>query len=83
MTLAIDKVLIRRGAAKTPNMYDTLPADSEWRLAGVWRDRGGAEHVVEVHFGSRDEAEAFAAEELGLSGRWDDPDGDGNYCIVD
>ena len=30
----------------------------------------------------REDAEAFAARELGLAGPWDDPDGDGNYCLV-
>ena len=38
--------------------------------------------VVEYSFGSQEEAEAFAASALGLSGTWADPDGDGNYCIV-
>jgi hypothetical protein len=38
--------------------------------------------VVEYSFGSQEDAEAFAARELGLSGKWADPDGDGNYCIV-
>ncbi len=36
----------------------------------------------ELHFKSREDTEAFAERELGLAGRWDDPDGDGNYCIV-
>jgi hypothetical protein len=77
MDPTLDKVLIRKEGAATPHAYDGLSADAPWRLAGVWR---GA--VVEVHFGSREEAEAFAERELGISGRWDDPDGDGNYCVV-
>ena len=83
MTLAVEKVLIRKGSARTPIMYDGLAADAEWRLSGVWRGSGGAEHVVELQFASRQAAEDFAQRELSLSGRWDDSDRDGNCCIVD
>jgi len=43
----------------------------------VWDGR-----PVEIYFASQADAQAFAASELGLSGTWADPDGDGNYCIV-
>ena len=75
--LNLDDVLIRLGEAQTPHAYDGLAADAPWRISGVWNGV-----VVELHFATREEAEAFAARELGLEGRWDDPDGDGNYCIV-
>ncbi len=77
MGLRLDNVLIRKAGAVTPRAYDGLAADSPWRLAGV-----STGVVVELHFASREDAEAIAARELGLAGRWDDPDGDGNYCIV-
>ena len=38
--------------------------------------------VVEYSFGTQEEAQAFVERELGLTGTWADPDGDGNYCIV-
>jgi hypothetical protein len=79
----LDRVLIRTRGAESPHAYGGLPADADWRLSGVWRAADGSEHVVELHFASRAEAEDFAERELGLSGRWDDPDGDGNHCIVD
>ena len=78
MALNLDKVLIRSTGAKTPDAYDGLPADAPWRISGVWNGV-----VVELHFASGEDAEAFAARELGLVGRWDDPDGDGNHCLVD
>ena len=68
---------MRESGAKTPSLYEGLSADAPWRLSGVWNGT-----VVELHFGSREDAEAFAEHELGIAGRWDDPDGDGNYCIV-
>jgi hypothetical protein len=77
MRLTLEKALIRRSGAATPDAYDGLPADAPWRLAGIW---DGV--VVELHFASLEDAKAFAASELGLAGHWDDPDGDGNYCIV-
>ncbi len=77
MDLALDRVLIRSTGAKTPHAYDGLPADAPWRISGVWNGV-----VVELHFASQADAEAFAARELGLVGSWDDPDGDGNYCLV-
>ncbi len=83
MALTLDKVLIRTSHAHTPYASDGLSADAEWRVAGVWRDASGGEHVVELHFASLEEAQVFASSELAISGRWDDPDGDGNYCIVE
>jgi hypothetical protein len=77
MTLILGDVLIRKAGAETPHAYDGLPADAPWRLAGVL---DGV--VVELHFASLEDAESYAARELGMSGTWDDPDGDGNYCIV-
>ncbi len=77
MRFTLENVLIRRAGAKTPDAYDGHPADAEWRVAGVMNGV-----VAEMHFASREDAEAFAQRELGLAGRWDDPDGDGNYCIV-
>ena len=38
---------------------------------------------MEIAFASLEDATAFASVELKLTGTWDDPDGDGNYCIVD
>ena len=46
-------------------------------MSGVWQGR-----VIEIAFGSQEDAQAYAADELGLSGTWADPDSDGNYCIV-
>lgn len=82
MTLSLDNVLIRAANARAPHAYDGLPTDAPWCLADVWIAADGSRRVVELHFASLDEATVFAASELGLSGRWDDPDGDGNYCIV-
>jgi hypothetical protein len=80
--LELDRVLVRRHGAQTPHAYDGLPADAPWRLSGVWKDGAGTEHVLEIAFASEQDAEAFAASELGLAGAWTDPDGDGNYCIT-
>ncbi len=77
MTLSLENVLIRTAVAATPHAYDGLAADAPWRLAGVWNGV-----MVELHFTTREDAQTFAERELGLAGRWDDPDGDGNYCIV-
>ena len=74
---------MRREGAKTPHAYDGLAADATWRISGVIRDSTDREHVVEIGFSSLEEATAFASAELGLAGTWADPDGDGNYCIVD
>ena len=38
--------------------------------------------VVEYSFSTQEEAQAFAERELGLTGTWADPDGDGNYCVI-
>jgi hypothetical protein len=76
-------VLIRRGGANTPHAVDGLAADAGWSLSGVVLDSSGRERVVEIGCASLDGATAFAREELSLSGTWADPDGDGNYCIVD
>jgi hypothetical protein len=75
-------VLIRHVGARTPDAYDGLHADTQWRVAGVARDSSGSERVVEIAFASLEDATWFAAAELGLRGTWADPDGDGNYCIV-
>jgi hypothetical protein len=75
MGLTLEKALIRKSGAATPHAYDGLAADAPWRISGIWNGV-----VAEFHFASRADAEAFAECELGLSGRWDDPDG--NYCIV-
>jgi hypothetical protein len=78
----LTSVLIRTDGAQTPHAYDGLAADAPWRISGVVRASDGSQRVVEIGFASLDEATAFAEAEWGLSGRWDDPDGDGNYCIV-
>lgn len=78
MDSPLNSVLIRGPGAKAPHVYEDLPVDGPWRLTGLWNGV-----VVELHFATRGEAEAFAERELGLHGRWDDPDGDGNYCILD
>ena len=83
MTVAMESVLIRADRAHTPHAYDGLAADAPWRVSGVWTASDGSRHVLEIGFASLEEATAFAERELGLVGRWDDPDGDGNYCIVD
>ncbi|MFL5913318.1 MAG: hypothetical protein ACJ768_22460 [Gaiellaceae bacterium] len=77
MSLELERVLIRREGAATPHAYDGLAADAPWRLSGVRDGR-----VVEVGFATLEDAEAFAEQELGLTGTWADPDADGNYCIV-
>ena len=82
MSLELDRVLIRHEGAQTPHAYDGLAADTPWTLSGVWRDGSGAERVIDIAFASEEDAHVFAAAELGLSGRWADADGDGNYCIV-
>ena len=68
-------MLIRRADAAWPRAYAELGTD--WKLSGVVDGR-----VIEYSFGSQEEAQAFAESELGVSGQWADPDGDGNYCIV-
>jgi len=81
--MELEGVLIRTREARTPNAYDGLVADGPWRLSGVWTAPDGSRHVVELGFASLQEATLFAERHLGLPGRWDDPDGDGNYCVVD
>jgi hypothetical protein len=71
----LEIVLIRKADAAWPHAYAELGTD--WKVAGVENGR-----VVEYSFGSQEDAQAFAERELGLSGTWADPDGDGNYCIV-
>ncbi len=63
-------------------MYGDLVADRPWRINGIVTASDGSRHIVEIGFDSLAEATAFAESELGLTGRWADPDGDGNYCIV-
>ena len=75
-------VLIRKEAAQSPRAYGDLVTNRPWRINGILTGSGGSQHLVEIGFGSLEEATAFAESELGLSGRWADPDGDGNYCIV-
>ena len=75
-------ILIRRTGAQTPRAYEGLAADAPWRISGVITASDGSQRVVEIGFASLDQATAFAEAEFGLTGRWDDPDGDGNYCIV-
>ncbi|MEP6977973.1 MAG: hypothetical protein ABI948_07960 [Thermoleophilia bacterium] len=75
-------VLIRKAGAQTPHAYDGLAADVPWRISGVLTASDGSRRVAEIGFNSREEATTFAESEFGLTGRWDDPDGDGNYCIV-
>jgi hypothetical protein len=83
MTVAMESVLIRADGAHTPHAYDGLAAEAPWRVSGISTASDGSRHVVEIGFATLEEARAYAEHELGLSGRWDDPDGDGNYCIVD
>jgi hypothetical protein len=83
VTLALESVLIREAEARTPRAYDGLAADAPWRVAGVWTASDGSRHVVEIGFGSLEAAVEFASSELAISGRWDDPDQDGNYCLID
>ena len=73
--MPLDSVLIRRADAAWPHAYAELGTD--WKVSGVADGR-----VVEYSFATQAEAEAFAEQELGLTGPWADPDGDGNYCIV-
>jgi hypothetical protein len=80
--LDLDRVLIRYAGARTPDAYNGLPADSPWRISGVFQDSAGEERVLEIAFSTLEDATAFASSELGLAGTWADPDGDGNYCIV-
>jgi hypothetical protein len=81
--IELEHVLIRGDGAGTPHAYDGIAADTPWRISGVVRDSGGAERVIEISFASLEEATVFASRELGLAGTWADPDGDGDYCIVD
>ena len=80
--MKLDSVLIRTRDARTPTAYDGLAADAAWRVSGVWSAPDGSRRVVELGFESLEEATSFAERNLGLAGRWDDPDGDGNYCVV-
>ena len=73
--MTLESGLIRRADAEWPHAYEELP--SGWKVSGI--EDG---HVVERSFGTHEEAEAWAARELGLTGTWADPDGDGNYCVV-
>ena len=66
---------MRRADAAWPRAYADLGTD--WKVSGVEDGR-----VVEYSFGTQEEAQAFAERELGRTGTWADPDGDGNYCIV-